>query len=337
MIKQITNQTEWNDFVLTCHPNTFLQSWEWGQVQQTTGDDVQYLGFFKADQQVGATLVITVNAKRGRHYLIPHGPVAIDEATSLNLMPELLKYLKENNKNKVCAIRLAPLFVSSEQSLSHLKSLGMRPAPLHVHAELTWILDISKNEDILLSSMRKTTRHAIKKAQNSDISIEIVAPGLALDRFWDLYKETKERHKFTPWPYDMLKAQLDIFDAGNKVFTVIAKHHDQNISAAILIHFGTTVYYYHGASKKLPGSLPANQLVQWTAIKEAKQRGAKAYNFWGIAPDNQPNHPFAGITTFKKGFGGKAYDYMHAHDLPLSPAYYPLWAIESWRKYKRGF
>lgn len=337
MIKQITNQTEWNNFVLTCNPYTFLQSWEWGQVQKTTGDDVQYLGFFERDKQVGAALVITVNAKRGRHFLIPHGPVAKDETTSLKLVPELLEYLKAKNKGNACAIRIAPLFISSEQSLSYLKSLHMRPAPLHVHAELTWILDISELEDTLLSSMRKTTSHAIKKAEKSDISIEIVPPKQALDRFWNLYKETKDRHKFTPWPHEMLKAQLDIFDASNKVFAVIAKHQEQDISAAILIHFGSTVYYYHGASKKLPSSLPANQLVQWTAIKEAKKRGATSYNFWGIAPEDQPNHPFAGITTFKKGFGGKAYDYMHAHDLPLSLAYYPLWAIESWRKYKRGF
>lgn len=337
MIKTISDQVAWNDFVLTCHPYTFLQSWEWGQVQKTTGDDVQYLGFFEEGTQVGVALVITVNAKRGRHFLIPHGPIAKDEAKALGLVPALLEYLKGNNKHKACAIRIAPLFISSEQRLSRLKSLGMRPAPLHVHAELTWILDISESEEMLLSVMRKTTRHAIKKAQTSEISVEIVEPGQALDRFWKLYKETKERHKFTPWPYEMLKAQIDIFDASNKVFTVIAKHKGEDVSAGILIHFGLTVYYYHGASKRLPSSLPANQLVQWTAIKEAKRRGALFYNFWGIAPEDQPNHPFAGITTFKKGFGGKAYDYMHAQDLPLSPAYYLLWAVESWRKYKRGF
>jgi lipid II:glycine glycyltransferase (peptidoglycan interpeptide bridge formation enzyme) len=337
MIKSISDSVAWNDFVYSCSPYTFLQSWEWGQVQKTTGDDVQYLGFFEEGQQVGAAIVITVNAKRGRHFLIPHGPIAKTEVAAMDLVPELLEYLKENNKSKACAIRIAPLLISSKQSLARFKSLGMRPAPLHVHAELTWILDISESEETLLSEMRKTTRHAIGKAERSDISIEIVEPAKALDRFWELYKETKDRHKFTPWPYDMLKAQIDIFDASDKVFAVVATHEGKDVSAAILIHFGSTVYYYHGASKRLPSSLPANQLVQWTAIKEAKRRGATSYNFWGIAPEDKPEHPFAGITTFKKGFGGKAYDYMHAHDLSLSLRYYPLLVIESWRRYKRGF
>ncbi|GAI33015.1 unnamed protein product, partial [marine sediment metagenome] len=28
---------------------------------------------------------------------------------------------------------------------------------------------------------------------------------------------------------------------------------------------------------------PASYLLQWEAIKEAKNRGCKLYNFWGIA------------------------------------------------------
>jgi len=62
------------------------------------------------------------------------------------------------------------------------------------------------------------------------------------------------------------------------------------------------------------------------------------YNFWGIAPDgSSPKHPFAGITHFKKGFGGKQIDLLRCQDLPLAPKYYINWGVETLRRLKRGF
>jgi len=336
-IRPITDAQQWNSFVLTCSPNTFLHSWQWGQVQQSTGDQVEYLGVFSNDQQIGAALVITVNAKRGRHYLIPHGPIAKDEETIRQIIPIISSFLKQDNQSRSTALRLAPLLINNPANTKFFSKHGFRSAPLHVHAELTWVLDITPSETDLLSNMRKTTRHAIKKAQTNGVTTTILTDDTALDRFWPLYTKTHHRHDFVPWPRDMLQAQLDYFSSHHNIFTIIAQHHNKNVAAAILIHFGSSVFYYHGASIKMPSSIPAAQLLQWSAIQEAKKRQATQYNFWGISPDNQPNHPFAGITTFKKGFGGQAINYLHAQDLPLSLRYWKLWAVDSYRRIKRGF
>jgi len=47
----------------------------------------------------------------------------------------------------------------------------------------------------------------------------------------------------------------------------------------------------------------APHLLQWAAIKITKQLGYKYYDFWGIAPSDQPNHPWSGISRFKRGLG----------------------------------
>jgi len=336
-IRSITDPQAWNNFVLSCSPNTFLHSWQWGQVQQSIDEQVDYLGIFSGSKQIGAALVITVNAKRGRHHLIPHGPLAQDEKTVRQILPALAAHLKNNNPGQTCALRIAPLLLSTDHNKKYLSLLGFRPAPLHVHAELTWVLDINRPAEELLSNMRKTTRHAIRRAQKNNVTTSIITDNTALNRFWHLYTKTHHRHNFTPWPRPMLEAQQQHFSVSNNIFTIIAQHNGHDVAAAILIHFGNTVYYYHGASIKLPSSIPAAQLLQWEAIQEAQRRGATQYNFWGIAPDNQPKHPFAGITTFKKGFGGEAHNFIHAHDLPLSPRYYLLWTIETARRLKRGF
>lgn len=337
-IRPITNEKDWNDFVLSLHPNTFLQSYEWGQLQKSLGEGVRYLGFFDGDTQIGATMLLTVNARRGRHWFTPHGPLFIQEKDFKEGIETLLGYLKEtaSDENAV-ALRIAPLLINNEDNRTLFKSLGFKPAPLHVHTELTWMLDITQNDDQLLRGMRKTSRHAIKKATEAGVRVEILTSDDGLDRFMPLYSQTTERHGFVPFGEKYLKEQMRLFSDNDRAYVVIAKHEDNDVAGALLMQFGGTVFYHHGASLKLSGNVPAAHLLQWQSILEAKKRGATHYNFWGIAPEDKPNHPFTGITVFKKGFGGYAIDYMHAQDLPLSPKYWVLWAVDQYRKLRRGF
>ncbi|MBI4022068.1 MAG: peptidoglycan bridge formation glycyltransferase FemA/FemB family protein [Candidatus Andersenbacteria bacterium] len=399
-ITEVTNESAWNNFVLRQQPNTFLHSWEWGQAQKRTGESVRCLGLYDNQQQIGACLLLTINARRGRHYLIPHGPLFLSSLplkrgggqegvnNSLPLKPaprqsysgrggglprseapgfyyqgqegvnkqptissclyELCSYLRGRaRRDRVVALRIAPLLENTAQPLQLFRSLGFRPAPLHVHAELTWMLDITPPEEQLLAAMRKTTRHAIRRAENAGITSDIVSGQAVrqadvINRFFRLYTQTKTRHHFVPYSRATLAAQLAEFSRHNHVFVAFARHEQRDVAAAVCFQFSRTVFYYHGASLALPASLPASQLVQWAAISEAKRRGASRYNFWGIAPEIPPPqdrtpHPFAGLTIFKKGFGGYAIDYLHAQDLPLSPWYWKLWLIETLRKKKRGF
>lgn len=335
-IQQITNKEKWNSFLNEVKPNTFLHSWEWKEIQEADGEQVETLGFYEKEQLIAITLVILVRAKRGNHYLVPHGPILKDEKNLKQVLEVLIAYkLKANSYKLPVALRIAPLVDSTPEHQSIFTDLGFRPAPMHVHAELTWVLDISKSEEDLLKEMRKTTRNAITKAQKEGVTVEISSDPATLERFWPLYEQTKDRHGFIPFHKSFIQSQAEIFGKENKMFFAIARYQGNDVAAAMLIHYGNTLFYYHGASTKLP--VPAAQQLQWEAIKEARKRGAVRYNFWGIAPEDDKNHPFAGITVFKKGFGGYAIDYMHAQDLPLSWKYWKLWAIEMWRKKKRGF
>lgn len=337
-LKEIQIKEQWNAFVLECNPNTFLQSWEWGQVQKNDGEKVRYLGAFEGDVQVGAALLITVGAKRGTHLLCPHGPIAKDDEMIRRIIKELAAYAKSIAASEgIVALRIAPLLEVDTQTESFFKELSFRPAPMHVHAELTWVKDISGDEVQIMQDMRKTTRHAVRKAGKEGVTVTVHRDAPALERFWPLYTATKTRHDFVPFPKSFIVSQLEEFKKEGRAFVIIAQYKGEDVAAAIVMQFGTTAFYYHGASKKLPSSVPAAQMLQFEAMKEAKRSGCTQYNFWGIAPDDEPNHPFAGITIFKKGFGGSAINYMHAQDLPLSPKYWILWSVEMYRKWKKGF
>lgn len=335
-LREISDKETWNDFLLGVQPNTFLHSWDWKQVQEQDGETTKALGFYTQDSLIAVALVISVNARRGIHVLCPHGPIVKDVHALPEVLEALVTYCKAHRGSAV-ALRIAPLVERTKEHEEMFSRLGFQPSPMHVHAELTWVLDISPSEEELLSGMRKTTRHAVTKAQKEGVSVDISSNVSSLERFWPLYEQTKTRHGFVPFTKEFISSQARILGASNMMFFAIAKYKGEDVAAALLFQFGTTVFYYHGASAKLPSSVPAAQLLQWEAIREAKKRGATRYNFWGIAPENEPDHPFAGITVFKKGFGGYAIDYLHAQDLPLSWKYWKLWAIEMFRKKKRGF
>lgn len=335
-IREITTKGQWDAYLLPLKPNTFLQSWEWGQVQRRTGEKVWCLGIFDGDRQVGACLVLGVHARRGNYFLIPHGPIVSAEHYFIPAVQIITDYMKKAGFSAV-AMRIAPLVLAAPEIESRLSQLGFRAAPLHIHAELTWVLDCSQSDEQLLGHMRKTTRHAIRRAEKEGVRVDIITDQSGFERFWPLYRTTTSRHGFTPFPRDFIKAQVEEFSASGRLYIPIAAHQGQDVAGAIMIHYGDTVFYYHGASLKIDGHVPAAHLLHWHSIQEAKKRGAIRYNFWGIARDEDKNHPFAGITVFKKGFGGQALNYMHAQDLPLSPKYWFLWSVEMIRKLKRGF
>ena len=77
--------------------------------------------------------------------------------------------------------------------------------------------------------------------------------------------------------------------------------------------------------------------MQWKAIKEAKKRGCKIYDFWGYEdPVKNPKHPYSGPTLFKMGFGGYKEEYVKTQDLIISKKYWINYIVETIRRIKRG-
>jgi lipid II:glycine glycyltransferase (peptidoglycan interpeptide bridge formation enzyme) len=234
-----------------------------------------------------------------------------------------------------CAfIRMNPQIDNSEATHAWARALGLIPAAIHhMDGEYCWVLDIKDPEESLLSSMRKTTRYEIRKAQKEGVEVFATTNPAYLSEFFDLYEQTSKRHGFVR--HTGIKEEFEVFAKKQQAVLYIGRHNKQTVSAAIVLYFGNQAIYHHGASIHSP--VPVSTLVQWQAILDAKKRGVSLYNFWGIAPDNSPKHPWRGLTLFKKGFGGRDIEYFHAHDLPLTWKYWVARGVEMVRKLKKGY
>lgn len=334
-IKEIKEKSVWENFLLRWKEKTFLQSWNWGEFNKAMGDRVWRLGIYQEiSNLVGAALVIKIAAKRGTFLLVPHLIKISDSCFRI-----LVDYLKElAKKERADFIRIAPAWEKTKENSEVFKQFGFREAPIHLHPEITWILDITPPEEDLLMNMRKTTRYLIRQGlKNPELKIDKSQSLEDIEKFNKLYQQTVYRHHFVPFSLDYLKNEFLAFLPDNQVTIFFGKYKQETISSAIIIFWQNIAFYHHGASCLKYPKIPASYLLQWEAIREAKKRGCKIYNFWGIASDESRHHPWAGLTLFKMGFGGQKKEYLKTQDLPLSKKYWLTYIFEKIRKIKRGF
>jgi lipid II:glycine glycyltransferase (peptidoglycan interpeptide bridge formation enzyme) len=332
-ILPLSDESQWELFVLKYAPHALFQSWSWGEVQKKIGANVTRYGIFDGKTLKGVFQCVEVRARRGSFLHVRHGPVI--EGLDTELWNATLRFLKDEAKRrKLWFVRMNPVLFETPELKTIFVHHGMRPAAIHrMDGEQCWVLDLSQSEEQLLSGMRKTTRYEIRRAPKSGIEVFSTTDPIHLKEFFSLYKKTSSRQGFVP--HHGIREEFELFAKKHQAVLYLGKSAGETISAAIILYYGNQAIYHHGAS--VPSKVPASYAVQWEAIQDAKKRGLKEYNFWGIAPENSPKHPWNGITLFKKGFGGREVNYVHAHDLPVSPLYFIPRTIEHVRRVSRGY
>ena len=340
ILKEIINKEEWEGFLATCVEKTFLQSWNWGEFNIKNGAMIWRFGIYTDEGKlISVALVLKVSAKRGTFLSIPHGPVFIEGLQIADIKYIfsllLLQLTSLSKEEKASFIRVSSLLEENENNKFLFKDLQFRDAPMHASAyEATWKLDIYSQEDELLKNMRKTTRYLIKKAsENPDISIEVSLDPKNIEIYQRLNKEVSKRQKFTPFSDEFIKNEFEIFAKDRQALFLFGKYKGEVVAGAMIIFWSEIAFYHQAASLGKFAKFSIPYLLQWEAIKEAKAKGCEVYDFWGFTdPEKYPNHPWAGPTLFKMGFGGYKTEYIKTQDYVLSQKYWFNYIIEKIRK-----
>lgn len=365
-VSEATDQQAWDAFLSAQTYRPFLQSWTMGEVYRDTQQEPIRLEVREGGEITAICLAILVPARRGRHLMIPYGPImrsteyGVQSTEVFNLLLEELKRVAK--EHRCTFIRMSPFWPLKANSYK----LQATPSPLHLLAEYLWYLPLvqpdpwsveltapssqlqARSEEEILMAMRKTTRNLVRRAERDGVTIEASQdPNREIEHFLALHEETRQRHGFTPYTNTFFRSQVRRFAERGECTLYLARYQGEVAAASIHMHaFGETSYH-HGASTHRLSKVPSSYLLQWTAIRDAIRRGDRVYNFWGIAPvtldvDGTPtvtdhDHPFSGVTLFKTGFGGSLLPLTHCMDFPLSARYHLTRAFELLRKWRRGF
>ncbi|HOK35466.1 MAG TPA: peptidoglycan bridge formation glycyltransferase FemA/FemB family protein [Candidatus Pacearchaeota archaeon] len=352
-VKEINDKDTWENFFNDIEDKTFLQSWNWGEFQEKMGNKIWRLGIYSGERSkfkiqdsnlVALALVSKIVARRGSFLLIQHGPTIKNPKSKIpNPKSKILKVLLEELKRigkeeKISFIRMNPLLEDNEENRKIFKDLGFKNAPMHANAyESTWKLNILPSEEELLAKMRKTTRYLIRKtSKNPDIFVKKSEDLRDIEVYNALTQKVAKRQDFVPFSSGFIKNEFDTFLKEKETILFLGKYKNEIAAGALIIFWSGVAFYHQAASNEKYSKFSIPYLIIWEAIKEAKKRGCKCFDFWGyVDPFKNKNHPWAGPTLFKMGFGGEKKEYIKTQDFPLSIFYFSDWIIETIRRKKR--
>jgi lipid II:glycine glycyltransferase (peptidoglycan interpeptide bridge formation enzyme) len=182
--------------------------------------------------------------------------------------------------------------------------------------------------------MHEKTRYSIRVAERKGVTAEIVASDFAayFDKFYELMTTTAERNKFSLHPrayYERIFQEMEVMP---EAYLSIARHANAVLAINLIIMFSGVANYVFGCSDdKERNRMPA-YAAQWEAIKEAKRRGCRFYNFGGITSSLDEYEGWEGLTRFKKRFGGEEISHSELYDLVVEPFWYSLYTFRKWLK-----
>jgi len=344
-IRQVTNKRRWEDFVEMQKYTSHFQSWNWAQFERNLGNRFETLGMFQKDNLVGLLPVKHVEAARGRYLQLRRGPIFDFE--DRYIWKEFFTFIQEKARREgYWFVRISPLILQDlELKYADIFSY-LKECPMHdIDGEITWVLDLSQSEEVIMKNMRKNTRYYVRKAKKDGVEVVKTKRLEDLAKFWSIYSDTVKRRNWCAYSKEYLKKEFSAFLKDGQVVLYLAKYKGQDIAGSFIVYYCDQAIYHHSGTLSKYLKIPANYLIQWEAIKEAKKRGLKWYNFWGISPlvmeggeyKAQAKHPWAGLTFFKLGFGGEVRQFVHAKDLPISKKYYLTRIFEKIERWRRGY
>lgn len=323
-IKEVKDRSQWNKLVTAFKDYTFLQSWEWGEINDV-GEKVWRIKVEDGGRVVAVAQGFVIGARRGRMMFVPHGPLFSDRRA----VKKVVDYfrLKAIEEDCVC-LRVCPWLVDNRENRALFEQIGFRQTKVVMHAIDTWLVDLTGSEEELLSRMRKTTRNLIKRGIRDGVKITKSADIGKVDSLYELQMEVVKRNNFVPFSKKYLERELvELTKDGRALLFLGESVNEGLVGAALIVFLGKYAFYYQSGSRE--SKTPVNYVLQWEVMKEAKMRGCEVYNMWGVAPEGSGRkHPWAGLTLFKMGFGGELRKYMKTQDLPISWKYWLMVLVE---------
>jgi len=296
---------------------SFLQTKEWLDFQESIGHKT-----WRFDDGKIKANIIQHKIPFGKSYLyIPHGPEIFFENITGGLKNEVdnfLRYLKNLAKeNKSIFVKIEPL---SDIVVEMVFRKGIKKSKKEIQPSRSVILNLDLSEDELLERMHRKTRYNIKVAERNGIVVKNVND---LDAFWKLLKNTAKRDRFASHAKEYYQKLLNLNGGELKTDLVLAYYDGKPLAGAILLRYGDTEYYLHGALDYNYRHLMAPYSLHWENIKYLKQNGLKYYDLWGADARKWP-----GVTRFKLGWGGDVKEYPGSFDIPVSKFWYFIYKLK---------
>lgn len=319
----IEHRKLWDNFV-TEHPaGHIFQSWGWGDLKAHAGWHPLRLALYNETSQqiVAAAQVLQRTTPHfplwvGHLAYIPRGPL-LDWSQPLlcdAFFAQLDRYLYRHGALAL-QMELGQEVGSTDEELIKKRLATLQVHPVRTIQTLrTIMLDLTPDEQQLLAQMKRNWRYNVGLAERKGVTIRI-AQGLDDLRAWyTLLQLTSERDQFGIHTFDYFLHAWELFAPRNEAQLFLAEYNGQLLAGSFLTMFAHRATYLYGASGNEQRQLKPNYLLQWEAIRWAKQQGARQYDFGGIPETEAKDEAMAGVYEFKRGWGGHVVSFLGSYE-----------------------
>jgi len=174
----------------------------------------------------------------------------------------------------------------------------------YLEARDTRCIDLRPSEAAILAQMKPKGRYNIGVAQRHGVSIVEDTSEQGLADFQSIYEETAERQGRKPKPPDYFEELVSLLSPAQQGSLFFAEYLGMRIATALVVYFGPRATYFFGGSRDIHRHVMAPYLLHFEVMRKAKALGHQCYDLWGIAPPDEPNHPWRNFSVFKAKFGG---------------------------------
>ncbi|MFO7743298.1 MAG: peptidoglycan bridge formation glycyltransferase FemA/FemB family protein [Anaerolineae bacterium] len=328
-----TTRAEWNKALVELPAPHLLQTWEWGSFKSRHGwEPRRYLWTEpETEEPFAAASVLTrrLSPLPLAVVYVPKGPILdYRNGTLLEVVLDQLERVARRGRAACVKIDpdVRPDTSAGQAVLEVLRRRGWCRSDEEIQFRNTIFLDLTPSLDALLMGMKSKWRYNIRLAERKGVTVR---RGSCEDHslLYSIYEETASRGGFIIRPESYYRDAWGSFIEAGLAQPLIAEVEDEAIAMVIIYRFGKRAYYMYGGSRSVHRERMPNNLLQWEAIKWAKEKGCTVYDMWGAPDQLDESDPMWGVYRFKEGFGGEFVEHIGAWDYPPSGTVYWLYSV----------
>jgi len=204
-------------------------------------------------------------------------------------------------------------------------------SPHNIQPPRTIIVPLGGLDADILARMKQKCRYNLRLAEKKGVTVRAWDD---LEGFHRLMQVTGGRDGFGVHSLEYYKKAYGLFRPAGLVELLVAEFESRPLAALMVFAIGKRSWYLYGASNEEERNRMPTYLLQWEAIKWAKDHGCLEYDLWGV-PDVDEETLEAqfetrhdglwGVYRFKRGFGGEVKRAAQALDKVYMPLLYKLY------------
>lgn len=310
---------------------SFLQSSLWAKFQESIGNQPLQL-----QGQGWSCLALVKQNRAGRYLFAPYGPILDSPSDLAAAINELRSRAKELEADWV---KLEPIVAGGQTDnlRKTLKANQLVKAGRDIEPALTRVVDISLPPDELLATISQSTRSVIRKNQRENIlTFKTSTDPADVKIFTRMLDSVADRRGIGFFPQKYFYDQAELLMPVGMLYLELAYDDKKPVGGALIHDYGKSSCYTFAATLPEAQKQSVAALLLWQVILNAKNRGSKAIDLYGSAPDDAPqSHPWYGLSVNKRKFGGILVESVGTWDLPVTNKYRLYRWAQTAQKFKR--